>query len=229
MSLLDGAYARLDRIEAKHTEFRERSEEWVNSPDGKGWGDRYLEERASVARPKRKQIPADLPPILSVIAGEAIYNLRSALDYLAHELVFLNKSSYFNRTQFPIDDDSAQIPRLTTETLKRFRPRDRAAIEKLQPYNGCTWTRQLRDLSNPDKHRELIPIDVSAEVKLRLVPMDTGAVPQVSAGYSHVERDLIIEIGFDSHDRVSIVLDTLHSQITNVLDMFRPEFQAAGL
>src|SRR5262245_2994099 len=30
-----------------------------------------------------------------------------------------------------------------------------AAIEALQPYNGCNWTKALRDISNPDKHRNI--------------------------------------------------------------------------
>ena len=38
------------------------------------------------------------------------------------------------------------------------RPSRLAAIEWLQPYSGCDWTKALRDLSNRDKHREFVSI-----------------------------------------------------------------------
>ena len=219
MSLLDGAYARLDRIEAKHAEFRERGDEWVNSPDGKALSQRYIEQRATGLPNKREQIAADVPPILSIIAGEAIYNLRSALDYLAYELVFLSKGAYFEKSQFPIDDDPAKIPRFSAETLARLRPCDRTAIETLQPYNGCEWTSKLRDLSNPDKHRRLTTFGVEMGVRFRLV----------SATDRHVDRDTVFTIGFDGLGPVAEILDRLTANVADVLDAFKPEFEAQGL
>jgi hypothetical protein len=36
-------------------------------------------------------------------------------------------------------------------------------IESLQPYRGVAWTATLRDLSNPDKHREPLQLGVQRE------------------------------------------------------------------
>ncbi len=229
MSLLAGAYARLERIEAKHTEFRERADEWVNSPEGKSIADRYLEQRATVPSHKQEKIPADVPPILGIIAGEAIYNLRSALDYLAHELVFLNEGAYFDFSQFPIDDDPTKIPRFSADTLKRLRPCDRTALVTLQPYKGCKWTARLRNLSNPDKHRKLTLFDVGLAPVFHILSPVTGTECQVTASDLYVQRDVQFTIGFDSAGPVAQTLDLLHAEITDVLDAFNPEFEAQGL
>src|SRR5262249_41682639 len=48
------------------------------------------------------------PPILSILVGETIYNLRSALDYLAYELVYLDGGKPKSDTNFPIIDTEKQ-------------------------------------------------------------------------------------------------------------------------
>ena len=96
------------------------------------------------------------PPGLSVRVGEMIYNLRAALDYVVFELARHDSGEAQEGTQFPIEDreDVFRKTRRTTY-LKGISDEHLALIEGYQPYKGCDWTVLLRQLSNPDKHREL--------------------------------------------------------------------------
>jgi hypothetical protein len=122
------------------------------------------------------------PPCLAVIAGEVIYQLRSALDHLAFDIVKLNPNKvvlpdkWEGRCQFPL---LSQIPTKGNPamTLSPL-PRDHfdnslpgisdnafTLIESLQPYHGGDGPTQLGiigALSNVDKHRHLHVINPQA-------------------------------------------------------------------
>ncbi len=114
------------------------------------------------------------PQEIAVLAGEMIYQMRSALDHLAFELVKTNPSvsaldpKWREHCQFPLriklPNDSA--PPLARNGFSNDLPgiSDKAfeTIERMQPYygaaavdstNGCL--RLLVMLSNIDKHRHL--------------------------------------------------------------------------
>jgi hypothetical protein len=120
------------------------------------------------------------PSHLSLIIGDCLHNLRSALDNLAFELVLEHKQGPLSKgivrdSAFPIL--SVDIEQ-DAETMKRFKrmtrgmsPGARKAIEALQPYtrkknfaSHPLW--QLNELSIRDKHR-LPP--VASVVNLRSV------------------------------------------------------------
>jgi hypothetical protein len=102
---------------------------------------------------------------MSITIGETIYNLRAALDYIVYDLACMAARKHLAGTQFPIEESSAGfLSRVSGKNakgedvghfLRSVPPGAIALIAKLQPYAGCTWTRDLRDLSNPGKHRRL--------------------------------------------------------------------------
>lgn len=112
------------------------------------------------------------PPIeISVIAGEVIYQLRSALDHIFFALV---QQSYSGgqvpddvRTtcQFPLyskppgDPKKPPIPKASFRNMHRIPDEAFKTIESLQPYNrkhhGHDLLDMLRTFSNIDKHRHL--------------------------------------------------------------------------
>lgn len=108
--------------------------------------------------------PSIPPPEIGITAGEVVYNLRAALDYLVFELATLGSGEVNMRTQFPIESTPEGF-KARRHPTKRGDPNwltgvdcsHCAAIEALQPYNGVDWTEFLRDISNEDKHRT-IPI-----------------------------------------------------------------------
>src|SRR5215469_3590061 len=101
----------------------------------------------------------DIPLSISTIAGDAIQNLRSALDHLVWQLVILNGKTPTRITSFPIAES------LQEYTSAKFRRKiegvaqeNISAIDALKPYQGgnaALWP--LHSLNNIDKHRLLLP------------------------------------------------------------------------
>lgn len=138
----------------------------------------------------------ELDPIeLGLTLGEAVHNMRSALDHLAWGLACKNsKTPIALRRQreifFPIMDTyeafmtHSTIPFLTLEQI--------AVIERHQPFEGRDdkRLRRLNSLWNADKHQVIQPVlSVLPQTGIKLVPNeDAGRI---------VERCLLPKVTFD--------------------------------
>ena len=161
-------------------------------------------------------------PQWSVLVGEAIYNLRAALDYLTFELARLDSASEKKGTQFPI----CSSPDVFQNGVKRgylrgIKASHRAVIEGLQPYNGGRWLEQLAELSNPDKHRELITTTTQNMGTFTMAPQ-----PEAVPGVKHivVEMQFARCIAFTDRTPVIPTLADLLAQVTDTVDQFKAEF-----
>jgi hypothetical protein len=99
------------------------------------------------------------PAHLSLPLGDAIHSARSALDYLARQLVIAGGGTPGVRTAFPIADDIAKFTRICRDSLQGAPPSAVTAVENLQPYRGGDdrfW--RLHKLDVEDKHHLLIPV-----------------------------------------------------------------------
>jgi hypothetical protein len=105
----------------------------------------------------------ELPPReLAPIIGDAIHNMRSALDHLVYALAppeVREKS----RTQFPIFTDESQFKVRGAPMIAGIVGDERTLIEHVQPYAASNLPCNdplaiLSKLSNLDKHRLLVPI-----------------------------------------------------------------------
>lgn len=98
------------------------------------------------------------PKDFGLIVGDAIHNLRTALDLLAVEVVGRNggntKSVYF-----PFADSADNLEgMITRRNFHRASPADQALLKSLQPYTGGDrLLRSLHNLDIQDKHHSLIP------------------------------------------------------------------------
>ncbi|MGH9494657.1 MAG: hypothetical protein ACRD3B_06635, partial [Candidatus Sulfotelmatobacter sp.] len=116
-------------------------------------------------------MPVPVPPHISVVVGEILYQLRSTLDHLAFHLVKLNPGGatlpvgWEDRCKFPLMLDlkigqAAPLPLGCFNNLPGISAKAHAFIESVQPYyrvgkvNSCL--RFLRELCNRDKHRYLL-------------------------------------------------------------------------
>ncbi len=141
---------------------------------------------------------APMPPDIAIIVGDAVHNLRSALDHLAWQLVISAGGSPDRFTQFPIllDALGKKGPCLA-DVAGGISSGALALVESLQPYNRVDDPTLdplaiLAELSNFDKHRmvvltELLVTDPSTGITF-------GGDP---ANYSYVtsgrfENDAII-------------------------------------
>lgn len=106
-----------------------------------------------------------IDPTWSAIFGQGIYNLRSALDHLAWQLVLLDGQEPTTDTSFPLLEfkEGKTGKKLKADIHPGIRRRDiREAVEQMQPYHGGgKWRDQLgvvSELSRIDKHRLLIAV-----------------------------------------------------------------------
>jgi len=114
------------------------------------------------------EIIREPPPDIAIISGEIIYQLRSALDYLAFDLVKRNHTgtplpkTWEKRCCFPLWFDPPVKP-AAYNCFEREMPNiSKAAfafVERVQPYHGrgdvVNALSVIGKLSNIDKHRHL--------------------------------------------------------------------------
>lgn len=98
------------------------------------------------------------PLKLSALMGDTIHNLRSTLDHLAYQLVWVGTGkSPSSQVSFPIGDDRPKYLEKCRRQLKGATPAAIATLDGLNPYKGGNdelW--RLHKLNNVDKHRVLI-------------------------------------------------------------------------
>ena len=178
------------------------------------------------------------PPLMvGILFGEIAYNLRSALDYLIFELAKLDPGTAQDGTQFPIESSKDNFRGWKKKArLKGIKPAHIAALDRLQPYRGCQWTKTLRDISNPDKHRELINIKGGYVIHFshRLNepnPAILAAIPKpIRRAYHPVHGDVDVKLSLtatitlDDGTPVADALEEIKTQVANTLIAFKPEF-----
>ena len=135
-----------------------------------------------------------MPGHWPLLAGEAIQNLRSALDHLVYE-----KSGGRRNTQFPIFTERSNFEDKAPGRLKGVPDDVKAMIEEVQPFRAIPDAAaqdplaQLSSLSNLDKHRVLATI-VSAVTRegvgipdgVKLTWMDPATNKRLGAGRAQI-------------------------------------------
>jgi hypothetical protein len=131
-----------------------------------------------------------------VILGDALHNLRSALDQLVAQLVLLNtRKRSTSGNAFPICDSGATYwsigkkgePSKRETTLKGVSDAHKALIDEMQPYrarippSAIHALSALRDLSNRDKHRLVHLTDLTVDFRSREA-MDDLFIANADAG-----------------------------------------------
>lgn len=110
---------------------------------------------------------SDVPADFSLFLGDALQNLRSALDYAAYFLIKRHGGKTSTQTGFPIEDTpekyEAAFPRKIPCAGKILKE----VIDAMRPYKGGNdrlW--QLHRLNNIDKHRLLLTVCVANPARL---------------------------------------------------------------
>lgn len=154
---LDGVRAKLDRAHEHLTALHAETGAFVESEAHAFRGQVQKEESRYVVRLEMREAP---PIRLSILVGDLVHNLRSALDHLITQLVVLNGEKPTNRNAFPILMEPN--PGALSQQLNGVDPEIVSWIETIQPYNGGQEQKDraplpnLRRLSNEDKHRVIL-------------------------------------------------------------------------
>ncbi|WP_141754335.1 hypothetical protein [Streptomyces agglomeratus] len=142
------------------------------------------------------------PPVaLSLPLGDAVHSARSALDYLAWQLVIAGGGTPNFQTMFPISETEAKFNGNYEWRLQGASASAVVAVQALRPFGGGDdrfW--RLHSLDIEDKHRLLIPVGAAHErVNLSFTftgmnPAFTGMNPVV-LGLNPVDRQYPLQDG----------------------------------
>lgn len=103
------------------------------------------------------EIRRETPTPLSLITGDALHNLRSALDHLAWQAHEADGGKPDKKTEFPVCDAPSKYKPRDLAKKQKFSPRLIKLFESVQPYQaGYEMLGVLHELNNFDKHRLLI-------------------------------------------------------------------------
>lgn len=119
----------------------------------------------------RVRLASQPPPELSLVVGDCVHNLRSALDHIAFQL-WSNYTKPLSdeeakRSEFPIFNRRSEFhrrqrngkpaPGSGLRKISGIDPHAQSLIEAMQPYNGgdWLWLMLLHELDRIDKHRRL--------------------------------------------------------------------------
>jgi hypothetical protein len=101
----------------------------------------------------------EIPATISLMVGDAIHNLRSALDHLVYQLVLANLETPSRDTSFPIYDSASKYKAHCQAKIKGISRTAEKLIDAAAPYRGGNddlWV--LHQLNNIDKHRLLVTV-----------------------------------------------------------------------
>jgi hypothetical protein len=171
---LDDIRAKIERanehildLEARIQAFRSNNPYGVVTEDDGQSGRRVYKAKVNLP------IPSDF----SLVTGDALHNLRTALDYLAGQLVESNGETPDHLTCFPTYQRPPKDESQFMRKVQGMSPFAIGLIETVQPYktgNDALW--HLSQLDNMDKHR--IPLKAtSSRQPAFLFPIDLGDLP----------------------------------------------------
>ena len=227
---LTGAYKRIERAD-KHLREIVSEVEILRQTQYDHMMVEYNPETKKVVIQWRETI---LPFSIGLAVSDCIHNFRSALDYIIYELASADTGQVQPGTQFPIEDTAEGFKANRNRHLKGLTSYHVNVVESYQPYKGVDWTETLRDISNPDKHRELVVIqDVMPELNIECgIPGSfEGGPGKTFHGITrdgsdiHVTRKYAISITFSDGLPVIETLDVMKAQIARTVEFFKPEFK----
>lgn len=155
-SELENALAKIDKAQQDYILFPYKINEFLYEyVKGmiKGIEDRETGEFViQLPHPKESILPSQL----TILTGQIVENLRSALDYMIFELSVKNDPDLDERSpQFVIADNESVFERESNRGLKYLTDKQKEFVEQIQPYHGNELLRLLRKVANISKHRQL--------------------------------------------------------------------------
>jgi len=103
-----------------------------------------------------------IDPRIPLIIGDAVHNIRTSLDHLAHQLVFVGTKGKgpFTGVYFPVGADSEEYKAKLERIEERLANGTAEAINAIEPYEGGRGARlwHIHKLDIIDKHKLLLPI-----------------------------------------------------------------------
>jgi hypothetical protein len=195
---LAGVRAKIKRA-TKHIQDLESSIQQILAACGGAYGIRTETDPETGDEIQKIDVRSPIPDDFVLTTGDAVHNLRSALDHLACRLVLAGGGEVTSQTYFPICKTAPKYEAESKGKIKGMSPAAVSYIDGLQPYQGGNddlWT--LHELDIIDKHKLLI---VAAYGPSSVMI----AAPTTPAG-QHV-AEVIGPIGLQPNKRLALLPD----------------------
>ncbi len=189
----------------------------------------YIQNKGLPSLVAGDKIIINFPMVTAITIGEFLYNIRTALDYMIFKLIKNHTIETKNFTNFPIVDTPDKFK--TWRKSARLKGIDEvhiAALKRLQPYDGCDWTRALGKLSNIDKHREFTPLGGPTGITFYTVAEDANFSAIISPIISakHPRTGVEMDMKFDIAPAISFyegapVMETLQKICLGVIETLK--------
>jgi hypothetical protein len=144
-----------------------------------------------------------LPVKLSVILGDAVHCLRTALDHLANELVRWTGVTP-GIVYFPIARSASEYPKLLQKQAIGVPDKAKKIFQQVNPYhggNGLLWS--IHELDRIDKHRLLVTVGTTVtQLKVKVDPKPKW-MKMPMAGKPIKGEDVILALQGDHTARAS--------------------------
>lgn len=141
-------------------------------------------------------LPA-LPPEASIVAGEVVYQLRSALDVMTCEMARWSGATDTSKTYFPMARDQVFFDAPSTQRkIAALSPDRQGLIQSLRPYDDADLL-ALNALANFDRHDDLLKAIPSVkDTQWTLGGKDDGQPFRAEAWFRQPAPDEIGKITF---------------------------------
>jgi hypothetical protein len=180
------------------------------------------------------RIQFEPPSEVVELTGAVLDGLREGLDHLVYKESVARKGQppKGERTQFPIVDCAKSFAGRKAEWLEGLSDRQVAHIERSQPYEGVDWTKRLRDMHNPDKHRHpvrlKVVVDGTPDIRRRRPWLTGKAANRIAALVSEEEQAkeglavadvdvqlaFALDITFSDGTKVTEALEEIEREVT---------------
>ena len=227
---LERIAAKLDRADEHIAQFESEARIFLNKDTSANllYKDPHVKEAFEQFHANRP-----VPLQLSVVAGEAVYHLRSTLDHIACALILKGGGTITLDSQFPIE----RFKPTTPKDLRRYERKIRgiaaeplALIERVQPYHAQNardrhWLAVLKRLNNFDKHQSLVLHVVRFKRGAHFTIRDTqsGTEGQMTISYTNGTKRLVDVVNVQSQVSAYIAFgEVTKRDDVDVLSILRP-------
>lgn len=194
--MLKAPRLKIDRADVLYAEFQASAREFLSRNPY-----RLFTYETSVeiilASEVRELIPEQLPLIL----GDAVHNLRSALDILINDAIVLVNKTPERESAFPIVSDADNFNQARKSKLKKASEEIINFVKSAQPFNKnvSQWLLFLNETDILDKHRIITPVIGNPKFKYVTARQKSTGVTMELAGVGVnaqvLGREGIIAIG----------------------------------
>jgi len=147
-----------------------------------------------ILEPKR-----EIPLTVSVDVGKIIQALRSSLDIAISSIVRSQGGTNSRNIYFPIFPTENDFSKSVKKLSPFLNTRELSVLEHAQPFNGNPIFLALKEMSNTDKHVQLLSLDIERDsLHFRMPGRDGGGGVRFVALYEDFRKKGNIAIAWDA-------------------------------